>query len=596
MRFKVLLTFLFLLFGFNSFGVEEPADLTRVCFGEEQNELYWENPEDICGTFERNVIYHSPQGDEFEPVDTVFDFNVEEYQHSGGNNSRYFIKTYYDCFGEEGFYSDTLMTDDVPPENVQIDSISYHNGEWVMGWEPTSDDIEGYVVYLAEEVDGDVDGQRIDTLFGRDNSQYVIPEDEDLSEEQFGVAAFDTCRNISAISSPHQGMLMDYSTDECEGRVTFEWNEYIGWDEGVEKYELLQSSDGPMSSDFEVVREIEDFDGEFVMDDFPLGEEFCFFARAHRDGEGDISASSSRVCFETDFVEGVDDMYLQSVDVIDENESIEVQWEVSGGDNINRYEIRRGPDSTTQETIDNVNHVGGQEGYTYIDDDVSPERNEYFYEIRAIDICDNVSDTSNLGNNILLQGTFDEEIIKLNWSEYWGWNSGVDEYILERTLTKTIPFVWEDRGVFPEGQLSFNDTISIEEVGNEGICYRVTAREDETDPFGNLNTAISNRNCFTENAIVHIPNAFNPDGLNEVFNIDGLFIDFKESRMEIYNRWGEEVFESDNLRPEEGIGGWDGTAKDSDEVLSEGVYFYIVHVTGQDGQREMFKGEVHLVR
>ena len=86
----------------------------------------------------------------------------------------------------------------------------------------------------------------------------------------------------------------------------------------------------------------------------------------------------------------------------------------------------------------------------------------------------------------------------------------------------------------------------------------------------------------------YIPNTFTPngDGLNDTFGIAGEAL--KEFRMQIFNRWGQMVFESGN--PNER---WDGTYQG--DKVSEGVYVYKVTAQGPTGKRETKEGNLNVV-
>lgn len=90
---------------------------------------------------------------------------------------------------------------------------------------------------------------------------------------------------------------------------------------------------------------------------------------------------------------------------------------------------------------------------------------------------------------------------------------------------------------------------------------------------------------------IFIPNAFSPnnDGLNDIFKPSG---NVTLKSMQIYNRWGELVYESS-----EGEFGWDGNYQK--KLVHEGYYFFIIRYTKpQNGSESPFvsKGEVYLFR
>lgn len=90
-----------------------------------------------------------------------------------------------------------------------------------------------------------------------------------------------------------------------------------------------------------------------------------------------------------------------------------------------------------------------------------------------------------------------------------------------------------------------------------------------------------------------IPNVFTPndDGLNDYFfprlTLTKGLVSFK---MDIYNRWGQMIFETTSLDGR----GWDG--KLNNTAQPEGAYVYIIDATFLDGQKEHHQGNVTLIR
>lgn len=88
---------------------------------------------------------------------------------------------------------------------------------------------------------------------------------------------------------------------------------------------------------------------------------------------------------------------------------------------------------------------------------------------------------------------------------------------------------------------------------------------------------------------IYIPNAFTPngDGSNDFFSVFGKSL--KTVRMQIFDRWGELLFESYNQD-----NGWDGTFKN--ENLQPGVYVYKVTAAYLNGKTVDKTGSVTLIR
>ena len=89
---------------------------------------------------------------------------------------------------------------------------------------------------------------------------------------------------------------------------------------------------------------------------------------------------------------------------------------------------------------------------------------------------------------------------------------------------------------------------------------------------------------------LYIPSAFTPngDGLNDLFKATS-YCNFSDFDLQIFNRWGEKIFESRNSST-----GWDGTYLGS-KVLS-GVYVYFISYSTGSHIRKTAKGTVALIR
>jgi len=90
----------------------------------------------------------------------------------------------------------------------------------------------------------------------------------------------------------------------------------------------------------------------------------------------------------------------------------------------------------------------------------------------------------------------------------------------------------------------------------------------------------------------YIPNAFTPnaDGINDYFFDAGYVLDVNSYKINIFNRWGQRVYEGDNYN-----NFWNGYDK-SGNKSPEGVYVYTIAVTTKGGKEHKFQGTVTLVR
>jgi len=97
----------------------------------------------------------------------------------------------------------------------------------------------------------------------------------------------------------------------------------------------------------------------------------------------------------------------------------------------------------------------------------------------------------------------------------------------------------------------------------------------------------------TKDCYIDIPNAFTPngDGNNDYFLPRKLLSKGVTGfKMDIYNRWGEKIFTTNNP-----IGrGWDG--RFNGKPQPQGVYVYLIDVVYKNGKGEHYQGNVTLIR
>ena len=94
---------------------------------------------------------------------------------------------------------------------------------------------------------------------------------------------------------------------------------------------------------------------------------------------------------------------------------------------------------------------------------------------------------------------------------------------------------------------------------------------------------------------IYAPNAFSPngDGRNDRFFLQGK-TDYPVRLFRIFDRWGNLVFERDNIAANDAGQGWDGRMRG--KVLNAGVFVWLAEVQAVDGRMHRVRGEVTLVR
>ena len=126
----------------------------------------------------------------------------------------------------------------------------------------------------------------------------------------------------------------------------------------------------------------------------------------------------------------------------------------------------------------------------------------------------------------------------------------------------------------------FFDAVRLWEV-NESHVMRV--------PWLSDGMPIPLNNVIEGREVVYVPNSFTPneDGKNDVF------MEMQEEvlgwNLELYNRWGELIFKSQNARA-----GWDGKYHGS--VMEEDIYYWQLTYLDPEGDAKKCTGNVFLIR
>ena len=134
-----------------------------------------------------------------------------------------------------------------------------------------------------------------------------------------------------------------------------------------------------------------------------------------------------------------------------------------------------------------------------------------------------------------------------------------------------IFYYWSPSSVCPTNTCSTVDSLVAGTYSVMVIAqYTATSINIDTVSITNLVVSGSSEPCS-----VSIFNGISPngDGNNDVFiidNIDG----FPNNRVEIYNRWGQKLFEASKYNNADVA--WKGTIKNSAEIAPAGTYFYII--------------------
>ncbi len=142
--------------------------------------------------------------------------------------------------------------------------------------------------------------------------------------------------------------------------------------------------------------------------------------------------------------------------------------------------------------------------------------------------------------------------------------------------------------ITPKEELRFGDTTDKQTayLFYDNTTIRVLGR-DEWNCENTKEVSIKGEHCCR----IFAPNAFSPngDGLNDKFEVYSQSLPH-EYRLEVFNRYGQSIFVSNNIRHK-----WDGTLYNGDFAPND-TYFYIISGKCSNFEPIFQKGDITLIR
>lgn len=135
-------------------------------------------------------------------------------------------------------------------------------------------------------------------------------------------------------------------------------------------------------------------------------------------------------------------------------------------------------------------------------------------------------------------------------------------------------------------------------------CFDITVFPNQTTTYSvevkdknGCSDSDSKKVIVRKGVNIFVPNVFTPNGDG---NNDKVFISTNDREIksinsfQIYDRWGEKMYEALNFQPNDPSNGWDGTLKG--QKCNPAVYVYWAEIELFDGTKQIIKGDVTLIR
>ena len=469
------------------------------------------------------------------------------------------------------------FADRIPPAVPVIDSVSVDaSGHAIVSWfvDPAND-TRAYVIlqYPAHSV--------VDTVYGRNSTTLSTTIDATIASRSFEILAIDSCNNQTQPSPlVHSTIYLNAIFDACSRSGILNWTAYDFWGLPPNYYIYSSVNGGPET--------LLDSTTQTFYNDTNLtsGSTYCYRVQA-KDSITLRTSTSNRECVFPSYPPLPSYSYIRKVSVIGEDRILVVAY-VDPGAQVKGYELYRSKTKVGGYSKVGERLVTGVSTVSFTDV-VSTSVGPYYYFVSTLDSCGNGVRSSQISQSIFLSGTAAPEFINyLDWTHYAQWPNGVNRYNIYSVLNGNLvspPFI-----TLLSADSAYVDTVTDSYYSNGEFCYVIEAIEAVGNPYFFLDSSRSNVICLKQEPVIFIPNAFHPGGhLNEIFYPSNGFVSQEGYSLDIYNRWGELIFHT-----EDPLSGWSGVA--NGKSAPEGVYVYRLKAKTPGGVEIDKVGSVTLIR
>ena len=518
----------------------------------------WNPIVDACGSFTKLDIYGKSGADPFSIIGTTSDIFDTELSIKLPNNNgdwEFYLRIHSLCDGISTDDSPTITLDLKNPDVPVIDSVSIDvaTQKPIIGWQDIADpDRKNFRIYTQNN--------GINSIIGETASLFYVADGQLITNRvQYTLAAIDSCDKVGLISNLVSPVVLSIQYNSCTRESTLTWTPYIGW--STDFYRVFyRINGGPWTHtgvDLTSLNEILSIGG--------FGDNVEFFVRSYNTASG-YTSSSNVVSVSISDKELPSDNELLLATLSDDANHVQVvsNYTSKSSDSLVLYRTNSG--------FEYVNHTKTQPGANRIlwsTDNLYDRDSKNSYKVVAYHTCDGVLDTSNLGTTIFL--SLDNET--LMWNTYEDWQNGVAYYEVIATDGST----WNTIE-------TTNDLDFLLDPSADYYCFKIKAFSQPIG--GEVFESLSNQVCIDVPTQVYIPNAINPKSTNNTFFVSGQNIDFTNSSIDIYNRWGQKIITVDDLKT--------GYTFPVSEYPT-GVYIYSGRITDLNNNIQPVEAEIWIV-
>lgn len=438
-------------------------------------------------------------------------------------------------------------------------------------------DFEAYLVY--EQANGQY--KKLTEIKDRETISYTIAGKNTLTTSYcFKIEVQNTCGLVSDTFTALQHCTIETDAQGDTNVSIVDWSPYIGWQQ-VNTYDVYRAEVGSPTP-LQLIGTVPGDSLRYIDSTVYCNIEYSYKIQANEQGgNNQLSLSDTAHALPVWKYTPPPNKLVRAT--VEDDIEILIEWDSVRGSQIpiTTYVLQKSRDGINYMQI----NAADANTFSYVDEEVLVDDYSYFYRTYAIDECLDTTDFWNFGKTILLDAdTSEDQRPKLNWSHYQGWTEDISYYTVE---IKNPDNTFLEIASFPYKDTAFRDLLT-DLNQRPDYCYRIVAYK-ETVPFEDQVVSVSNVDCSPVRSKIFYPNAFTPnaDNLNDFYVTPSQYI--KEYHIQIFNRWGEKVFESFDLTKN-----WDGTYKGED--VQQDAYAVLVNTVGVDGIKRLHHGTVTVLR
>ncbi len=324
------------------------------------------------------------------------------------------------------------VNDTIPPAITNILSVTVTSNTTVqISWEQnTAIDLESYVLYRYNQVNGSFDPIRVinnpnSTTFTLDTM--VVDSSLNTLDNvyTYKLLTRDICGYEIGLDqlTAHSTINVSAIANNLDINVT--WNAYGGC--SVSQYDILRTD--LISGATVKVGTVPGNVFEFLDTDIPCPRDYSYLIIGN-----DLCSKPYISLSDTSVARPIDFLSDQQVEIIrstvEGDKYVYTEWKapVNFPDKVAYYNVYRYTNNSNYTFVTSI-PVGNQ---NYLDMDVDVKANKYQYEVKAMNNCDVNSLMSNPGVSVLLKAQRVNDTNVLTWTPYFGWDTDVDYYIIEK--------------------------------------------------------------------------------------------------------------------------------------------------------------------